>query len=167
MKRNDPEKMYTYPGYPEEQIELAGQGQQQDQQREVAIGRGINQFFETRRFGVALALHEAHDHGEGDDHAEHGADSERKYGRRRIAPSQAEADAGENSDVHELITHQVEPFAQARFFIKDARKIAIHAIDDGGKLQEKRARDKISAGEKPPRQNADKRRYDRNLVGRK
>jgi hypothetical protein len=69
--------------------------------------------------------------------------------------------------VHQLVTHKVEPFTQARFLIKAARKIAIHAIDDGGKLQEKRARDKISAGEKPPRQNADKRRYDRNLVGRK
>jgi hypothetical protein len=37
--------MYTYPRHPEKEIELAGYGEQQDQQREVAVGRGINQFF--------------------------------------------------------------------------------------------------------------------------
>jgi hypothetical protein len=47
--------MYTYPGHPEEEIEFAGYGQQQDQQREVSVGGCINQFFETRRLAVAVA----------------------------------------------------------------------------------------------------------------
>src|SRR5206468_650697 len=38
---------------------------------------------------------------------------------------------------------------------------------NGGKLQEKRAGDKISGGETRRRENANKRRCDRNLVGRK
>jgi len=138
-KRNDPEEMHTDAGHPEEEIELAGDSQQQDQQREVTVGRGINQFLETGRFATVLALHEAHDDGEGDDRAEHGADSKHERGRCRIAPSQAEADTRENSDVYELVPHQVEPFAKVRFLVEAARKIAVHAIDNGGKLQEKRA----------------------------
>src|SRR6266567_4407576 len=90
-KRNDPEEMHAYPGHPEEEIELADYGQQQNQQREVAVGRGINQFFETGSFAIVLALHEAH----------------------------------------------------------------------------KRSGDKIPAGKNPARENANKRRYDRDLVGRK
>jgi hypothetical protein len=41
--------------------------------------------------------------------------------------------------VHELVPHQIEPFAQTRFFVKHARKITIDAINTGRKLQEKRA----------------------------
>ena len=63
-KRNDPEEMHAYPGHPEEEIELADYGQQQNQQREVAVGRGINQFFETGSFAIVLALHEAHNYSE-------------------------------------------------------------------------------------------------------
>src|SRR4029453_18508011 len=96
-KRNDPEEMHTYAGHPEEEIELARYSQQQNQQREIAVGRGINQFFEARRFATTLALHEAHDHGEADDRSEHGADSERKRRRCRIVPTQAAAAPAEKT----------------------------------------------------------------------
>ena len=45
-----------------------------------------------------------------------------------------EANARENRDVHKLITHEIQPFAQTRLFIENAREIAINAIDNGGEL---------------------------------
>src|SRR4029077_21062438 len=77
-KRNDPEEMYTYSGHPEEQIEPSEHGQQQNEQREVAVSRDINQFLETGGSTTILASHEADDHREGDDRSEHGTDAERQ-----------------------------------------------------------------------------------------
>jgi len=101
--------MYTYPGHPEEEIEFAGYCQHQNQQRKVSVGRCINQFFETRRLATAPPSHEAHNHGEGGDCAEHRTDSQRERGRCRIGPGQTEADAGETATSNQPVTHKVEP----------------------------------------------------------
>ena len=82
--------------------------------------------------------------------AEHGADPQRQSGRRWIAQSQAEADAGEHRDVTAWSPTKSSHLPRRDLYKGRAQDRHL-PIDTGGKLQEKRARDKISARENHPK----------------
>lgn len=137
---DDPEGVTAEGGEPEEPAESVDQGEDQDEDREIAICGLVDEGLESASDagGIAQA---AQDDEEGQDAAEDGAGAEPEVGAIGLGTPETDGDAGKDGGVDNLIANDVEPLAQGGFLENGPGDIAIHAIDDGGDLEKDGGKD--------------------------
>ncbi len=148
-KERNPEDMNADPSQPKKQIHPTEDREHQQQDGKITVGRRLEQLVQERTALRDGLPQRANGHRKAKQDAKRCTQTEREGWRGRVQARDANPYRRKYAEVHHLIATEIEPFSHARLFAQNARKIAIHAIDHGRKLQDEGAEHETSGGEKP------------------
>ena len=130
----DPKKVAANGGEPEEDFRQVNQGEKENEDGEIAIGRSIEKALDPGALR-GMRAHSPKDDHAGEQGAEHRAHTEPQELGCAGRFGNTKSDAGKHRDVDDLIADEIDPFADRCFLKRDARDVTIDTVDDRGELQ--------------------------------